>query len=616
MSVIHQPRKPELDARVLLFPAILLVLLCVLFLRLWYFQVVRSTELTERGEVLNETSIPEIAPRGLIFDRNGVLLAGVKPEWVITAIPKLVDSDPTVLPRLAKLIGADPKRLKNKVEDGNWKPWLPTAIYIGASTEVASQIAERWDEFPGIDVKSQPMRYYPDPTSFSHLMGYVWVPSESDVKRIKAIGKEPADYVGKNGLEWRYEDSLMGVPGETRMELDAKRRPSKVIGRDAPEPGNQLVLSIDKNLQQTAMKALGDHRGAVVALDPNNGEVLCMASTPTFDLELFKHGISHADFDSLQNNPTHPFLNRPMQVKFAPGSTFKIVTAIAAMEKGIFDPNRTYFCAGGIKLGNKFIKCLGHHGSISFERAMAKSCNSYFMSLALQVDRDTMLKAAQEVGFYQKTGIDLNPVSERRGDLPTERYMAQYWPKYHWPLADTAYLGIGQGILSVTPLQMANLIALVANNGTNFTPHVVKAVRHTGDKMKIEPVIPEIAHEVKGPPVFWHELKDALAEVVEDGTARRWGHIEGIRWGGKTGSAEEKKDKLTHSWFVGFAPYDHPKIAICVFVEQGGHGGDVAVPIAKAVVQRYLAPKDAKPSSNTLRAPATSLTLEESPKAR
>lgn len=597
MSVIHQPRKPELDARVLLFPAILFVLFGIIFLRLWYFQVVQAQSLVEKASAINSTDVPELAPRGLIFDRNGVMLAGVKQEWVVTAVPGAIDKDPDVLKRVAVILGASPEKLKAKLEQGRWKPWLPTAIHIGANTQTASILAERSDEFPGIDVRSQPMRYYPDSKSFSQLMGYVWVPSQADVDRIKQFGKTPADYVGKGGIEASYEKNLMGKAGQIRMEVDNKRRPTKVMGRDIPVPGDQLVLSLDKNLQQEAVRSLAGRKGAVVAVDPRTGEILCMASSPTFDLGLFKNGISQSDYDTYQNNPSKPFMNRPIQVKYAPGSTFKIVTTIAAMEQGIFDPNRPEYCSGGIQVGNRKIKCLGTHGSITFHRAMAKSCNAYFMSLALKSKRAGMLKAALDVGIYQKSGIDLPEGAERRGDLATEKYMEKYYPKYRWPLGDTANLGIGQGILAVTPLQMANVAALVANNGVSYRPHLVRGIRNPANPSLVSKVTPEIIHRVDASPAFWTTMKAALVDVIEAGTAGR-ARIPGIRWGGKTGSAEEKKFRKTHGWFVGFAPYENPKIAICVLLEEAGHGGDVAAPIAKNVVQRYLLPPKAPIASS------------------
>jgi penicillin-binding protein 2 len=614
MSVIHQPTRPQLDARALLFPTVLFILLSGLLLRLWYYQVVIAPELADRAQFSNSTSASELAPRGLIYDRNGALLAGIKPEWVITAVPKEIDKQPDTLKKLAALIPADEAKLKAKLEMGRWKPWLPTPICVGASTEVASNIAERGDDFPGVDVRSQAMRYYPDPNSFSHLMGYVWVPSQGDVDRISAMGKEPADYVGKNGLEATYESNLMGEAGMDRVELDSKRRPTKVIGRDAPVPGDQLVLSVDKGLQQEAINALSGHRGAAIALDPKTGEVLCMASAPTFSLDSFRHGISQADFQSLRNDPGNPFLNRPIQVAFAPGSTFKLVTTIAAMQSGVFDPNRPEFCAGGYKLGNKFIKCLGHHGSITFHRALQKSCNAYFMSLAHRVKREGMIKAALDIGFYSRTGIDLP--SERRAVVPTDRFMAKYWPKYSWTPADTVYLGIGQGILAVTPIQMANLIALVANDGINYRPHLVKALRNPTDPSKVQAIPPEETHHIDAPASFWGTVKSALVDVIEGGTAGS-ARIPGLTWGGKTGSAEEKKGAKTHSWFIGFAPYDNPKIAICVFIEQGGHGGEVAAPIAKRIVQRYLfPPKIAKAPSKSDKVPATAVDLSVAPVSR
>lgn len=590
MSVIHTPRRPNLDLRVMLFPVVIFFMLFVVFVRLWYVQVMLATRLTEKAEVFGKSFTPILAPRGLIEDRNDKLIAGIQSQLVLTATPSVVLKNQWVLDKVVTLLraagakGVDPARLLRKTRDGSYKPRVPTPIFLGVPVEVAAKITEAGESLPGIGIESQPVRFYPDPESFSQLLGYVWVPSPDDVKRAAAEHRKMGPLVGKGGLEWVYERDLTGTDGYESVLLDSKKRPVRVAERSSPVPGREVVLGIDANLQETAIKALGNFRGAVVALDPSTGEILCLASTPTFDLSLFRNGISQEDFAQLNESPDHPFINRGVGSAFSPGSTFKIVTTVAAMRAGVFDPSRTIVCTGGFKLGRQYFKCLSHHGPIQFNEALEKSCNTYFSDLAMRVGKDMLRQTALDMGFFSKTGLDLP--YERSGLIPTDAWLERV--KRPWVPGYTVLTGIGQGDVLTTPLQMADLAAFVANSGTIFRPHLVRGLR-ANPNQDIELVKPEVLHQLDLPQSDWDYIREAMVGVVEHGTAAG-SKIPGLVWAGKTGSAEVRGQEKTNSWFIGYAPADHPKIAICVMVEAAGHGGEFAAPIARQVVQRYLLP--------------------------
>ena len=449
------------------------------------------------------------------------------------------------------------------------------------------------------------MRAYRDTTSLSHVLGYVWLPNDKDIKRLKVKGIDPAEYVGKNGIERTYEKELMGTPGADQVELDARRRPVKILGTEPPVPGAQLSLSIDMDLQKFTTNLLGQIykdkgiKGGLVALDPSTGEILCQVSSPGFDESLFYGGISKVDLDRLQKDPAKPLINRTIASQNSPGSTFKIVTSIAAYRQGKLDPHTTAICHGGYTLGRRTLKCLGVHGNIEFARAMEKSCNAFFCTIGMNAGPDALCQAALDCGLGARTGVEL--VGELKGVVPTEKWLKHWKKPLGWYGGDTLNMSVGQGYVSATPMQMANLISMVANRGVIYTPHLVRGQRN-GDTGDFSIAAPKIAHEVKAEPWFWDMLQDGLTRVIDSGTARS-AQIPGVQWAGKTGSTEHgRRTEKTHSWFVGFGPVQHPKIAICMFAEAAGHGGEISAPIAKEVVAHYLASlakADAKRASSS-----------------
>lgn len=586
MSVIHLPDRPRLDLRQLILPITIGVGLLVLLGRLWYLQVVVAEELVERANQVRISSTPSHAPRGLIYLRDGTLLAGVRQEIVITAVPSTVRKEPWVLEKLARMLGVSVERLQNKVDSAAWRPHLPAPIYVGASIDVATRIAEAGDDLPGIGVESQPMRFYSDPVTYGHLLGYVWVPGEEDVQRLKDKGLDPPDYVGKMGLEYTYEELLMGRKGGRFYQIDALRRPLRLTRMDNSTPGDRLTLSIDPELQKYATERLKGFTGAIVAIEPETGEVLCMVSLPTYDSSLFLTGISVADYRKLADDPTFPLINRAIAASHAPGSTFKLVVAIAAARRGVLNPNTTVNCPGYYEVGNRRVKCLGRHGPIAFERAMAKSCNTYFADLGMRVGHESIKESALLLGLGERLGIDLR--GERRGVVPTDEWIARWRNPPKWYPGDTVNLSLGQGELSATPLQMARLTAILANGGVGFEPTVVHRIQDPSDELRDVPRERAPNVELGIAPSQLELILRSMRLTVIDGTAKA-GQIPGITWAAKTGSAEFRRDRKTHSWCVGFAPANgKAKIAIAVMAEGAGHGGEIAVPITRDVLRFYL----------------------------
>ena len=485
MSVIHAPRKPQLDARVLVFPILLAPLLIGLFLRLWYLQVVMGAALTERAEQSNERKIPKLAPRGLMYDRHGKLLAGIRPELVVTAKPHLVKADPTILTRVAAILGVPRERLEEKLANTSGRRYFSIPIHLGATIKQSTLIAEAGDTLPGIEIETKPLRWYPDTVSFTHVLGTTRIPNEDAIERLGEEGIEAAEYVGASGVERAYEGYLMGREGAEALEVDARGRPLRVAGREAAIPGERLELSLDADLQKFAYQTLGKAglRGGCVAIEPATGEILAMVSAPSYDQSLFAGGISHKDYAALNAHPGKPLVNRAIASAMAPGSTFKIVTAIAAMQSGRSVSGYGAYCEGAYKMGRSKIKCLGHHGAIGFTRAMEKSCNVYFCSLGRQVGENALRKAALDCGLGNVT--DLEIIGERRAVIPTQKWLDVY--KQPWYPGHTALMAIGQGYVTATPLQMAHLVALVGNEGVAYRPHLLHSVRGTNGKRRIKP---------------------------------------------------------------------------------------------------------------------------------
>ncbi|MBX3112691.1 MAG: penicillin-binding protein 2 [Fimbriimonadaceae bacterium] len=603
MSVIHAPEQTPLDARLLAVPAVLVVAFAGFIVKLWNLQVVQSADVIDRAGKTAVMSDTSLAPRGRIVDRADRPVADVRQELVVVAklsvISKLLKDDPAAIDEAASLLGLTKEAILKKLERDQTRRDLWTPVSVGVSTEVASKFVENPDRFPGFDIRSTPMRSYWDTTSLAHILGYVWTPNDKVDESLRAQGVTPAEYVGRAGLEQQYELALMGKPGSEKFGIDAKRRPIRYLGSDEPVPGKKLVLSIDLELQRLANRLLDGHRGAVVALDPQTGGVLALASSPNYDAKVWQGGISHDDYQRLLDDPGKPLYDRGFQASYAPGSTFKVVTSIAALRAGVLDPSHAIVCPGYLAVGRRRMKCENHGPGavLDYRLALTKSCNTYFGDLARKAGIEQMRKACADLGLGERTGLDVPGEGSGFVSSPEwlERMVAK-GAKHGWYEGDTVNMGIGQGELAVTPLQMAEVASLVANRGVSYRPHVVKAIVDPQTKESTD-VAKQVLGKVDAPGWFWSALTGAMNNVIEGGTARS-AQIPGLSWAGKTGSAENDPRKATHAWFIGFAPLDNPKIAVCVLIENGGHGGDVSAPIARQVVARYLGlDKDASAST-------------------
>ncbi len=574
--MIHVEKQNSYDAKDLLLPMFIGAVFISIFIRLFYLQISNYDTLQKQAKWFNYATRIKHAPRGNITDRNGKLLAGIKTQLVLSVQSAKVLENRELADKLSNILEITPEKLEEKIKQTCWRPFIYTQIFYDLDAKKASQIAELELIHEGIKIHSEPLRFYEDPYMYSHLMGYVHTPNENDVKRISSYDRKTPLVVGKSGIEYKYELDLMGTPGGDSIEVDVRSRPLRLSSSNEPIPGKQLQLTIDKNLQETAYQSLQGLTGAAVAIEPSTGEILCMASNPSYNLETFMKGISFKDWKTIQNDKNYPMLNRAISSSYAPASTFKTVIAMAAMEKGIFSVNYRVPCAGYYKVGNRRIRCLGAHGNVNFYEALAKSCNPYFVDLALKVGINDLRKTFDNLGLGDKTGVDIG--GEASGVIPTEAWIRKWRNPAYWLSGDTANLGLGQGELSITPIQQANIATIIANKGKVFKPHLLKSDTKLSPERNLN-----ISRS------NWDILHKGMNLATKYGTVSRY-QIPGVEWCAKTGSAQHKKGEQVHSWCIAFAPMDNPKIAVCVLAESAGYGSSFAAPIAKKLIEQYLFP--------------------------
>ncbi|HWP30234.1 MAG TPA: penicillin-binding protein 2 [Fimbriimonadales bacterium] len=564
-------------------PGFVILGFVVLFLRLWYLQVVKGEELSRlaiRSRTIEEAIPP---PRGQIVDRENRPLATVEPALAVMITPHEIIQKPDAISHLAKIIQEDPKELQNAIRNHMHRRFLPFVEKVGLRENQAIAIEEQRAFLPGVFVRSLPVRKYHHGKALAHVIGYVGGLDEKDIERILAISKMLPPFTGKIGIERAYDDKLMGTPGIEAVEVDSRGKPLRPRTSEPPIPGSKLVLTLDLDLQEFAASVLQNKRGAIVALNPKNGEILCLYSNASYDPNLFVKGITAAQWEQLSKDPRLPLHNRAIASAYAPGSTFKLVTLIAGIKTGVITPSTTFVCRGGLKVGNRYFRCLGVHGSVNFERAIEKSCNVFFAEIATRVQRHDIVEVAKEFGFGTKLGIDI--LGESTGTLPSSAWLEKNGIR--WYLGDSVNLSIGQGYLGGTPLQLANYASTIANKGIAYKPHLVRSIVPSTPDQPPQEIEPVVFSKLNIDSLWWDRITNAMVRVVDTGTGRA-AHIEGVRFAGKTGTAQQKRGATPHALFIGFAPADDPEIAIAVVLEGAGQGGQVAAPIAGKVVRFYL----------------------------
>jgi len=585
-----------------------------LFARFVYLQVVQHEHYRTLAES-NRVAIIPIAPnRGVITDRNGVVLAQSYSAYTLELTPsKIADLDATIdaLATIVDIQPRDRKRFRKLLDESKNFESMPLRTRL-TDEEVARFAVARY-RFPGVEIKARLFRQYPYGEVASHVIGYIGRINDRDVQRIadwdETANYKGSDYIGKVGVELSYERELHGTTGVEEVEVDAGGRAVRTLSRTPPVSGNNLRLSIDIKLQEVAEAAFGDRRGALVAIDPTTGDILAFVSKPGYDPNLFVEGIDSANWDALNTSPDKPLLNRPLRGAYPPGSTIKPFLALGALASGRRTPRQTISDPGYFQLPGSSYRFRddkpGGHGLVDMYRSIVASCDTYYYVLASETDIDDTARFLGELGFGRKTDVDIE--GELTGTLPSRawkraRFAGEKYREEHrkWYLGDSISAGIGQGYNSFTPMQLAHAMATVANDGVSFRPHLVKEIVNvaTGEMRSVAPT-PTGRLDVK--PEHIAIIKNAFVGVNKEGTSARAFADAKFTSGGKTGTAQvfslkgEKylADKIDerlrdHAWFIAYAPADHPRIALAVLVENGGFGAQAAAPIARKVLEYHV----------------------------
>lgn len=598
---------PGLHRRFIVVSVIAIVLFGILILRLWYLQIVndeRYRALSER----NRTRFIHIdAPRGTMYDRNGVMLVDSRPAFTVSVLRQEVSDRQALFGRLSQLLGIEPRQFEARWRAGQIVPdYQPLPLLEDIDRATMEIVQEHGIELPGVIVEGKPLRAYPQGPVAPHLLGYLGEVTEEDLRRPEFSGYRPRNLVGKTGLERLFEEKLRGEDGYRLIEVNVRGRELRQLTTQKPSPGQRLTLTLDAKVQQAGEKAFGDQAGAAVALDVRNGDVLAFINRPAFDPAQFARGINGSEWRALTEDPRHPMQNRVLRGQYPPGSTFKIAVALAALEAGIATPDTSVSCSGGITLGSHEFRCWnkGGHGAVSLHRALKESCDVYFYRIGMQLGIDRIAAMCHRMGLGQPVGFPTG--SERSGLIPDREWKRKRFGT-DWYNGETVICSIGQGYVLATPLQLATMMATVANGGTVWKPQVVKRVESLQGDQVWTPE-PEKVTESKWSPNHLRAVRSALEAVVNEpgGTAYR-NRLPEVRFAGKTGTAQvvgRKGDKAAdtskyehrdHALFVAYAPAVAPEIAVAVVVEHGGHGGSAAAPVAKAMFEAYFGIKREAP---------------------
>jgi penicillin-binding protein 2 len=602
----------QLEQRLFLLTVAAVLVFTVLVGRLGYLQLVEGEKYEKLATENRIRLLPLAAPRGDFLDRNGNPLVTSRLAPVISVVPMDMKKPDEVLQRLSQLLGYDVKqtvedtiaRLKERKE---YRPYTPIRIATDADIATLTKIAEHQLELPGVMIEEQPIRDYPLKDVGAHVFGYVREISKEELDAWRDKGYKMGDMVGKTGLERVYDEVLRGEPGGQQVEVDAGGRPVKTLpGRKVPVAGSSLKLTLDRSLEEAAAQGLRESMdriktqfptkaGAVVVLDVRTGAVLAMVSEPSFDPNDFTRETIPPDTWQAMNDPKwQPQLNRAIRGEYPPGSTFKMVVATAGLETGTIQPQDT-IVDRGVYWRIEPKKCWkpGGHGVINLTRAIEVSCNVYFYDLGYRTGIDAINRYAEGYGLGQPTGINLYP-GEKTGLLATPEWKLKNYKLLGlkkpepWQPGETLSAAIGQGFSSFTPLQMANYVATLANGGTRYRPYLVSQVIGPDGKVK-ETYGPEVMGKMDLKPSTLAAIKEGMHLVAQgpEGTAAAYFRNFPIPVAGKTGTAQNPHG-ADHGWFVGFAPYDKPEIAVAVLVEQGGHGGSAAAPVARRIFETYF----------------------------
>ena len=590
------PSRPDPGRRrVMVMAGIAITALLLIVCQLWYLQVLEGGRFQEASDKNRIRVRPIAAPRGILFDRKGLPLVDNRPAFTLSLIPRELERDPVkrdaTLGRLAALLQIPFAELQEAVTRVSPDSILPVRVRRGLSMDDVARVEEWKIELPGVIVEVEPQRAYPNSRFAAHLLGYV---REANDEQLKQGRYRRGDMVGQSGLERLLDEFLRGKDGGERIEVDALGRQMRMIQSTEPHPGAQVVTTIDRRIQEAAEKAMEGHAGAVVVMDPRNGDVLAMVSTPAFEIDRFTGTIDRNAWLRVIQDPDHPLLNRTIQTQYAPGSVFKIVVAAAGLQEGTIVPTDRTHCTGDFRLGEWTFKDwkAGGHGSVDLLGAIRESCNVFFYEKGLKVGGPVIAKYASAFGLGEATQIDLP--GEKLGLIPQPK-LRRDKRVGGWHAGETVNMSIGQGAVLVTPMQIARFMSAVANGGVLWKPRLVQRIERP-DKGVVWSDGGSVTGHVELSPMVWAFLRQSLWSAVNEGGTGAGARIAGLDIAGKTGTAQmiskSKAEKgQDHAWFASFAPVGEPEVVVVVLVERGGKGGQVAAPIARKVLNAIFMEK-------------------------
>lgn len=572
----------------------------ILLGRLWQLQILEGQRFSRLSDENRIRLIPVPFTRGIIYDRDGRILADNRPTFNLMAIAAEIDDPHRITSTLRRGVSFSGDHIASAIIRAKKRhPFRPIRLRRSLSWEEMAWVKTHQLDLQGVWVEAEPVRFYPNGPVAAHVLGYVGEITEELLRRWGKRGYRVGDQVGKAGVESAMEPWLKGRHGGLQVEVDAQGRQLMVLNEVSFEPGANVYLTLDLRLQQVAERALGERDGAVVAGDPSTGEIFALVSHPSFDPNLFSWGLTKSQWRRIQRDPRHPLQNRAISAQYPPGSTFKIVTALAGLQEGIISPKSRFFCPGYYHLGDRTFRCWREagHGWLNVTQALVQSCDVFFYQLGLKLGPERLAKHARSMGLGRPTGLELP--FERGGVVPSAKWKRRNLSR-PWLLGETLSFAIGQGYTLVTPMQQFVLISAVANGGKVLVPQLIQRVQKRNGK-----VVKEFNKKVRAVLDVHEEtialLQEAIRQAVMSpmGTGKR-ARIPGIEVAGKTGTAQvvgirEDIDEESlpyelrdHAWFLGYAPAGRPKIAVVVLVEHGGKGGKVAAPIARRIMEAYL----------------------------
>lgn len=570
----------------------------LLLLRLWHLQILSAADYQALSENNRLRFVPVAASRGAILDRSGSVIVSNRPSFSLAVIPQEVTDREGLLTQLSGLLGLDRAEMAERWDKSRGRAkYFPIVLSSNITRDQVEIVEENRMRLPGVEIEMKPVREYAQGVLASHLLGYIGEISEKELDSAGLEEYNPGDYVGKNGIERALENELHGADGGRQLEVDARGRVLRTVSESYPTVGNSVVLTIDAGLQKQAELAFGDQAGAAVAMEVNSGEILAFVSNPGFDPALFSGKLPADIWKEYLEDVRHPLENKALSGQYPPGSTFKIVTALAGLQEGAVNDASSVSCSGAYTLGTSTFKCWNKkgHGTTSLKKSLRESCDVYYYQLGEKLGVDKIAAAARDFRLGSAMGIELQ--NEKKGLIPTAEWKQKRFGT-RWYHGETLPVAIGQGYVLMTPIQLASMIATVANEGTIYRPHVVKRVVDADGK-PLRETRPEVLGRTSFSKEAYRLVKQGLYAVVnEPGGTGAMARLPDVRVAGKTGSSQVVKMRdghnnsaykyRDHALFVAFAPFENPEIAVAVVVEHGEHGGSAAAPIVGRILRAYF----------------------------